>query len=169
MKTTLCIILLLFGINNIKAQKTDVPAGIPHYRLLSQDSTYITQDNLKKGKPTMIIYFSPDCTHCQKLTYEFQDEFAKEAKVHANTLKHVQIVMATWAQLKAIQVFYRDFGLVKYPNITVGTEGNAMTLGHVYNVSTTPYIAIYSKTGQLVKVFDKVPKLEDIIATLKKV
>lgn len=169
MKTTFCIILFLFGINNIQAQKTDSSTGLPHYRLLTKDSTYITQNNLKKGKPTMIIYFSPDCTHCQKLTYEFQDEFAKEAKAHLNTLKHVQIVMATWTQLKAIQVFYKDFGLEKYPNITVGTEGNTMTLLHFYNVSTTPYIAIYSKTGQLVKAFDKVPKLEDILAVLKKV
>jgi len=169
MKNTLCIILLLFSIQNLKAQKTDVPTGIPHYKLLKQDSTYITQDNLKKGMPTMIIYFSPDCTHCQKLTYEFQDEFAKEAKAHSNTLKHVQIVMATWSQLKAIQVFYRDFGLEKYPNITVGTEGNTMTLGRIYSVATTPFIAIYSKDGKLAKVFDKVPKLEDIIAALKKV
>ena len=28
----------------------------------------------------MIIYFAPDCSHCQQLTYEFQDEFKKKPK-----------------------------------------------------------------------------------------
>jgi thioredoxin-related protein len=169
MKRTLCLFLLLIGITNIKAQKADTLKVLPHYRLLNQDSVYVTQANLKKDKPVMIIYFSPDCPHCQRLTYEFKDEFEKEAKHHTSELSHAQIVMATWTQFKAIQVFYREFGLNKYHNIVVGTEGTTMTLQRFYQVKTTPYIAIYSKTGQLVKVFDKVPKLEDILATLKKV
>jgi thioredoxin-related protein len=169
MKKTLFLFLLLISIITIKAQKTDTGKTIPPYRLLTKDSVYITQANLKKNKPVMIIYFSPDCTHCQRMTYEFKEEFTKEAKAKSKVLSHVQIVMATWTQLKAIQVFYRDFGLDKYPNIIVGTEGTTMQLQRYYQVKTTPYIAIYSKTGQLVKVFDKVPKIEDIIATLKTV
>jgi len=169
MKKTLCLLLLLISFSRINAQHADTVKGIPHYKLLNKDSTWITQDNLKKGKPVMIIYFSPDCSHCQRLTYEFQEEFKKEAKAGSKTLSHVQIVMATFAELKAIQVFYKDFGLSKYPNITVGTEGHTYGLLNFYHVTTTPYIAIYSKTGQLVKVFDKVPKLEDIVAALKTV
>lgn len=169
MKKLLFLLLLLMSVSSINAQRPDTVKGIPHFKLLRNDSTWVTQDNLKKGKPVMIIYFSPDCSHCQRLTYEFQEEFKKEAKAGSVTLKHVQIVMATFTELKAIQVFYKDFGLVKYPNITVGTEGRTYTLLSFYHVSTTPYIAIYSKTGQLVKAFDKVPKLEDIIAALKTV
>jgi thioredoxin-related protein len=169
MKKALALLLLLISVSNINAQKSDTVKTIPHYKLLTKDSTYVTDANLKKGKPTMIIYFSPDCTHCQHLTFEMQDEFKKEAKAGTHTLAHVQIVMATWTMLKSIQVFYNEFGLVKYPNITVGTEGYAMTLQKYYNVRTTPYIAIYSKNGQLVKFFDKVPTMEDIVDALKKV
>lgn len=169
MKKIFCLLLLFVSITKINAQKTDTIKSIPHYRLLNQDSAYVTQANLKKGKPVMIIYFSPDCTHCQRLTYEFKDEFKKEAKRHTSELSHVQIVMATWAQLKAIQVFYKDFGLSQYPNITLGTEGYTYALQRFYQVKTTPYIAIYSKTGQLVKAFDKEPKLDDILMVLKKV
>lgn len=169
MKKLACLILLLICVTTINAQRTDTIKSIPHYKVLTKDSTYITDANLKKGKPVMIIYFAPDCSHCQQLTYEFQDEFKKEAKKHSNTLKHVQIMMITWQQIKAIQAFYKDFGLEKYPNITVGTEGNTMTLLHFYKVTTTPYIAIYSKNGQLTKAFEKVPKFEEIIAELKKV
>jgi thioredoxin-related protein len=169
MKKIIAAVFLLISFSCTNAQRPDTVKGIPHYRLLTKDSTFITDANLKKGKPTMIIYFAPDCSHCQRLTYEFQEEFKKEAKAKTNTLKHVQIVMATWTELRAIQAFYKEFGLEKYPNITVGTEGKTMTLLRFYNVATTPYIAVYSKTGQLVQAFSKVPKLEDILAALKKV
>ncbi|RKR85648.1 thioredoxin-like protein [Mucilaginibacter gracilis] len=169
MKKLLCLFLLFYGIANVYAQKPAAINTLPKYKLLRSDSTWVTQANLKKGKPVMIIYFAPDCSHCQRLTYEMQEEFKKETKLNLKPLAHVQIVMATWAELRAIKVFYNDFGLVKYPNITVGTEGNTYTLLRFYNVSTTPYIAIYSKTGQLVKAFAKVPKFEEIMAVLNKV
>jgi thiol-disulfide isomerase/thioredoxin len=169
MKKALCLFLLLFSITTINAQKPDTVKGVPHFKLLKPDSTYTTDANLKKGHAVMVIYFAPDCPHCQKLTYEFQDEFKKEAKAHKNTLRNIEIVMATYTELKAIQVFYRDFGLVKYPNITLGTEGRTYTLLTYYHVGTTPYIAIYSKAGKLVKTFDKPAKIEDVMAELKKV
>lgn len=169
MKKTLCLLLLLLCITTINAQRPDTVKGVPHFKLLKQDSTYTTDANLKKGKAVMIIYFSPDCPHCQKLTYELQDEFKKEAKAHTTTLKQLQIVMATFTELKPMQIFYRDFGLVKYPNITLGTEGKTYTLLTFYHVGSTPFIAIYSKTGQLVKTFDKPAPLEDIMVALKKV
>lgn len=155
-------------INNIQAQKTDVK-GIPPYRLLTKDSTYITPANLKKDKPVMIIYFSPDCTHCQHLTFEMKEEFDKEKKKKDNTLRNTQIVMATWTQLQEIQIFYKEFELAKYPNIVVGTEGTTYVMQRYYQVKSTPYIAIYSKAGKLVKAFDKVPTITDIISTLKKI
>jgi thioredoxin-related protein len=167
MKKLSILILLLVTISCIHAQKADT-TGIPKYRLLNQDSVFVTNAKLKKAKPVMIIYFSPDCSHCQRLTYEMKEEFTKEAKGKLKTLSGTQIIMATWTQYKAIQVFYHDFDLVKYPNITVGTEGDTMTLLHYYKVTSTPYIAIYSKSGQLVKFFDKPAKIEDILKELKK-
>ncbi len=111
----------------------------------------------------MIIYFSPDCSHCQHLMYEMKPNMKK--------FGDVQIVMVTFIEptmLKAIQVFYRDFDLAKYPNITVGTEGHSYVVQRYYQVATTPYIAVYDRHGKLVKGFDKVPPMDELIATVKK-
>jgi len=89
----------------------------------------------------MIIYFAPDCVHCQHLMFEL--------KPHMKELKNIQVVMITFVeQIKAIQVFARDFDLKKYPNWTVGTEGYTYKVQQYYHVATTPYIAIYDKSGE---------------------
>ena len=71
-------------------------------------------------------------------------------------------------QIKAIQVFARDFDLKKYPNWTVGTEGYTYKVQQYYHLASTPYIAIYDKIGKPVKYIDKDPKVEDILAATKK-
>ena len=39
---------------------------LPTFSLLLTDSTtQYTNLNIEKGKPTVIVYFSPDCSHCQ--------------------------------------------------------------------------------------------------------
>src|ERR1700749_1368423 len=144
-----------------RGQSFTPPPVIPPYKILTTDSVYVTPSNLKKDKATMIIYFAPDCSHCQHLMFEL--------KPHMKEFKNIQVVMVTFVQqIKAIQVFARDYGLKAYPNWTVGTEGYTYKVQQYYHVATTPYIAIYDKIGKPVKYIDKDPKVEDILATVKK-
>ena len=137
------------------------PPVIPDYKILTTDSVYITPANLKKNKGTMIVYFAPDCSHCQHLMFEL--------KSHMKEFKNIQVVMITFVQqLKAIQVFARDFNLKKYPNWTVGTEGYTYKVQQFYHVATTPYLAFYNKIGKPVKYIDKDPKVDTILAVVKK-
>ena len=137
------------------------PAAIPPYKILTTDSVYVTPANLKKNKATMIIYFSPDCSHCQHLMFEMKP-FMKD-------FKNVQVVMITFAEpLKASQVFYRDYDLKKFPNFTVGTEGYTYVVQKYYQVATTPYIAIYDKTGKPFKYYAKPPRVEELVTDVKK-
>ncbi len=111
----------------------------------------------------MIIYFAPDCSHCQHLMYEMKPKMKQ--------FGNIQIVMVTFMEpnmLIAVKNFYRDFDLAKYPNITVGTEGHTYVVQRYYQVATTPYIAIYDHKGKLVKAFAKVPPMDELIATVKK-
>jgi thioredoxin-related protein len=157
----LCFIAAV-GCTNAQTQTPFTPpAYIPAYKILTTDSVNITPANLKKNKATMIIYFSPDCSHCQHLMFEL--------KPHMKELKNVQVVMITFAEpLKMSQVFYRDFDLKKWPNWTVGTEGHTYNVQQFYHIATTPYIAIYDKIGKPVKYIDKDPKVADILAATKK-
>lgn len=134
--------------------------NIPSYKILTADSTYRTQANLKKGQPVMIIYFSPDCGHCQQLMYDMKGQM--------KDFSNIQIVMITDAMYKLVKGFNRDFGLSAYKNLTVGTEENSYAIINYYNVKMTPYIAIYNHSGKLVKAYDKVPKMKELAATVKK-
>jgi len=138
------------------------PPVIPPYRILNTDSVYVTPANLVKNKPVMVIYFAPDCSHCQHLMYDLKPKM--------NAFKNMQVVMITFAEpLKATQVFYRDFDLKKYPNFTVGTEGYSLKVQKYYNVHTTPYIALYDKNGKLVKAYEKAPTVDTLLAEVKKI
>jgi thioredoxin-related protein len=162
MKKLIFFFSLIIAAGCSQAQTYTPPAAIPPYHILNTDSVYVTPANLKKDKPVMIIYFAPDCSHCQHLMYDMKPKMKE--------FKDIQIVMITFVtQLKAIQVFYRDFDLKKFPNITVGTEGYTYLVQKYYQVKTTPYIAIYDKKGKLFKVFEKAPSMEELAATVKKV
>ncbi|TWJ02272.1 thioredoxin-like protein [Mucilaginibacter frigoritolerans] len=166
MKKLLFFFGLIIAAGCANAQSTNPPsytppATIPPYHILTTDSVYNTPANLKKNKAVMIIYFSPDCSHCQHLMYELKPKM--------DDFKNVQVVMITFAEpLKASQVFYRDFDLKKYPNFTVGTEGYTYVVQRFYQVRTTPYIALYDKNHKLVKYFDKAPKADEIADAAKK-
>jgi thioredoxin-related protein len=163
MKKLLLLFSLIIATRCSQAQNKPNIENIPPFHILKTDSTYFTPANLKKNQSVMIIYFSPDCSHCQHLMYEMKPKM----KQFGNT----QIVMVTFMEpsmLIAVKNFYRDFDLAKYPNVTVGTEGHTYVVQRYYQVKTTPYIAIYNRNGKLVKAFDKVPSMDQLIATVKK-
>ncbi|RYD88977.1 MAG: hypothetical protein EOP54_26375 [Sphingobacteriales bacterium] len=134
--------------------------NIPYFRILTTDSVYVTQAVLKKDKPVMIVYFSPDCSHCTK--------FLDELKPKLKELSALQIVMVTWIKYPAVKKYYDDYGFKAYKNIIVGTEGDDLLVQQYYKVKETPYFAIYNHYGKLIKVFDKVPKVDDLLAAAKK-
>lgn len=166
MKKITALFCLILTIASLKAQTG--PKPIVPYRILTTDSVYATPAKLKKTAPVMLIYFSPDCTHCQHFTEELTDIFKQETKDHKKLLLKTQIVMVTFASLQAIQVFNRDYGLNHYPNVIIGTEGYTYTTLNYYQVKSTPYIAIYNKKGILVKAYDKVPGMTNLLASVKK-
>jgi len=167
MKRILVFLSLIIAAGCTQAQTTPAKLNIdnvPTFKLLSQDSVYITNANLKKGKGLVIIYFSPDCSHCQHMMTELKPDMKK--------FSNVNVVMATFIQtnmLKMLRDFRRDYKLDEYPNFLTGTEFPNYILQRYYQVATTPYIAIYDKKGKLVKAYDKAPKVAELLATVNKI
>jgi len=162
-------LILFFGLLTIAASScaqtpqttSKAEKGIPPYHLLTTDSVYITPADLKKNMAVMVIYFSPDCSHCQHLMYELKPKM--------DAFKNTQVIMVTFVQqIKAIQVFARDFDLKKYPNFTVGTEGYTYVVQKYFDVHTTPYIALYDKNRKLVKAWDKAPSVDTLVSEVRK-
>ncbi len=167
MKKLLFFFTLIAITGCVNAQdKAVLDLPIPHYKILKADSTYTSWTALKKNKPVMIIYFMPDCPHCQHLMTELRKDMAP--------FRDFQIVMVTGARteypfMKMIRTFSHDYELPKYKNITMGTEYPNYTVLKYYNVQTTPFIAIYDRKGKMVQYFYNPPKIEDLVAAVKKV
>jgi protein-disulfide isomerase len=160
MKKILFFLSLVITVGCTRAQNVASIQNIPDYRILDADSVYRTPANLKKNQPVMIVYFSPDCSHCQHLMNEIKGQMKNFSKM--------QIVMVSAVDYRMIKGFYKDFGIAAYPNITVGTEGNTYKVLQYYNVKTTPYIAIYNHQHKLLKAYEKAPKIEELAAIVKK-
>jgi thiol-disulfide isomerase/thioredoxin len=159
MKKLIFILTLLIGAGCSNAQPPPPPVIAP-YKILTTKDTYVTPANLQKNKPVMLIYFAPDCSHCQKLITDM--------KPVMKSFKDIQVVMITFSDIRMVKSFQSDYGLTAWPNFILGTEGYTYTVQRYYQLKHTPYIAIYDHKGKLVQAYEKVPEIKDLVATVKK-
>jgi thioredoxin-related protein len=129
---------------------------IPAFNIIKvPDSSNFTNSMLQKGKPTILIFFDPDCDHCQHATKNFT------AKI--DRFKNVQILMVTIYEFSRIEKFYKDYKLRKFPNITL-TRDAGFDLPRFYNVSSIPDVYVYDKDGKLMKHYKQDIPVEEIAA-----
>jgi thiol-disulfide isomerase/thioredoxin len=134
------------------------PTVPPLKLLLLDSSSYLTKNDLKKNKPVLIIVFNPDCEHCKHET----EEIIK----NIDSLKNVQIIMATMMPFDLMKSFYEKYDLQRFQNITVGKDVQ-YTLPSFYQMHFMPYLAMYNKKGNLLATFEGSMKIEDLIHTFK--
>ena len=144
-------------------QQTDTTApfkknnNIPAFKILQGDSTWYTNAELPKNKPTVIIYFSPDCSHCQLTAKEFADRMDK--------LKDITLIWTSYHTPKEIKDFAKAYQLDHYPNVKFGRDP-AYALPVFFRVKFTPFMAIYNSKGKLVKTYDQGTDPDTILSVL---
>ena len=152
----LLLSMMIVGVLNADAQ-----AGkIPPFRMLQADSKVFKAENLPMGKPIIIIYFSPDCDHCDKMM--------KELSKKSDEFKKASIAMITYLPVDKVIQFEKTYELKKYKNIYVGTEGNTFFVKNYYRITDMPFIALYKKNGDLVKEYRKEGALAEVSIQLNK-
>ncbi|HEX8331656.1 MAG TPA: redoxin family protein [Segetibacter sp.] len=131
---------------------------IPPFKIQLTDSTWFSKSALSNKKPTWVIYFSPDCGHCQQETEEILSNI--------KSLKNLQIVMIASRPFEDVKNFYDYYLIRRYPNIKMGIDAARMVT-NFYKVERTPFSALYDKKGDLIKAFKVAPELSEIIALAK--
>lgn len=130
----------------------------PPVKLLKADSaSYFTKDELPKKKPVLLIVFSPDCEHCKQAT--------RELVQHIDRFKNIQIVMATMMPFGMMTAFIKEYGLERFPNITVGKDKEYF-LPYYYKMKSLPFLGFYNKKKELITVFEGSMTIDKILATL---
>ncbi|HUQ97089.1 MAG TPA: redoxin domain-containing protein [Chitinophagaceae bacterium] len=146
MKTTFyAICFVLFSAVTVFANEGKPVDTIPPFKIMQTDGRFFQASDLAKNKPVVLIYFAPDCQHCQVL---MQGLFK-----NLEAFKKVQLVLITFKPLNELALFERQYRTAGFSNIRTGTEGSTYFLRYYYNLSNTPFTAVYNKQGTLVRSF----------------
>ena len=120
--------------------------GIPPFKIMQPDSTWFTNAELPKNKPVVIIYFSPECGHCQLAAQEISNSIDK--------LKDAFFVWVSYYSVPEIKTFTINYKLTQYGNFRFGRDPKYF-LPTYYRVRFTPFMAVYDNNGQFVQAFDQ--------------
>ncbi len=120
----------------------DLPAFDAEY--LNGKDTFSTF-NIPKGTPSMIVYFSPDCDHCQELI----DAMLPRMKEFGNT----HIYYMTFMPLASIQIFNTTRHLENYSNTRFIGRDFKFFFPTFYGVSSVPNVVLYDKDKKFVKLW----------------
>jgi thioredoxin-related protein len=161
----LTFFLAIFLSSSIYAQMTDSAEmnapyrknpGIPAFDLLKVDSsTHLTQADIKLKHKTIIMFFSPDCTHCQHQT---EDIIAA-----IDSLKDIQIIMATYQPFEQMVEFNKKYSIEKYSNIKMGRDLKYF-FPPFYKMKSLPHLALYNNKGMYITSFEGNQKVSTILA-----
>lgn len=135
--------------------------SIPDFAIAkAPDSVTVTKkDVVKRGHPFLLIFFSPDCEHCQKETKEFL--------AYKNELKDIQVLMVTPMPYVHVKQFYTDYNIDSLPNFTMGQDW-AYHLGEKLRPHFFPTMLLYDKIGNYITAFTGNVPVPTIIAAFKK-
>ena len=134
---------------------------IPPFQMMQADGKVFKAQYLPLGKPIVIVYFSPDCEECQKLTKELLEQIEE--------LKNVSIAMITYQSVEMVVQYVAKNNLGKYPNIYVGTEGSSLFVRNYYDIMLFPFMTLYNKNGDLIaKYTSKQVNVDDLLVRIKK-
>ncbi len=127
---------------------------LPFFDLLLIDSsTRLNTANIPQGKPIILLYVSPQCPYCAA-------ELASILK-NISTLGDTKFYVFTNWPFRQFKLFYKHFGLDKYPNIVAGQDYTNAFMHH-YSVPGVPFTAFYDKNKKLEKAFVGLLSIEEI-------
>jgi len=144
------------GTDNDSAPYLKVPYT-PPFKILLTDSTWFAKEDLPKHTPVVVMYFSPDCSHCQMEVKEIVDSMQYFEKAF--------FVLASYKKMPDIVEFSDKYKLNEVKNMKVGRD-TAYFLPTFYRVKFTPFIGVYDEDGKLLQTFPQGAKIEELKALL---
>ena len=148
-----CFAFILFFPSRMNSQT------IPPFKMTLSNNKILNAADLPKGKPLVLIYFDPDCDHCQKLMTEL---FKK-----INSFKKVEMVLITFKSVTEVAAFEKKYTTSKYANMKVGTEGTLFYLKNYYKLVKMPFTALYDSKGNYSFSYREETPVDDLIKRLQ--
>lgn len=133
--------------------------SFPVFNVQSLDGKTVSTASFRKaGRPTIIMYFSPECSHCRAQTEQITGNIKLFNK-------------ADWLLVSAYPVdlinkFITDMGLKSFKNISLAYDPN-FELGQFFVLDEIPGIFVYNANGELVKQIRKATTAQKIAEAIE--
>jgi thioredoxin-related protein len=155
----LLFFMLLGALLSFFSKATAQPRKLPPFRIMQANGKVFNARELPLGKPIVLVYFSPDCDHCQAMLKEF---FRRP-----EDFKKASVAMITFQPVGMVAKFMKDYKVSRYPFITAGTEGTSFFVRNYYRIQEMPFAALHDKDGNLVASYQKVVPLNELVKKLQ--
>ena len=133
-------------------------SSLPSYKLVSSSGdTFTSSSVLQKNTPTVVIYFSPTCHHCQQQTEDITSNIKQ--------FKDVRFLFVTSYPEADTKPFLNQYAIEKFKNITMGYD-STFAMGRFYLLESLPGIFIYDKKGELKTFFSTNVKPANLYAAI---
>jgi hypothetical protein len=141
----LCFAFFTICSKGVIGQNVEKP--IAPFKILLVNGQTFSHTQLQKKRPTALVYFDPECDHCVM--------FTKELINQKRQLTNQQIVMITFRPPADVKNFGEKMKISSVKNIQMGTEQETFVVRKYYKIYTFPFVATYSASGKLSKIYDK--------------
>jgi len=133
---------------------------LPSFNVLLADSTTnLNMGQVVKGSPIVLLYFSPDCEHCQKETEEILH--------HMDALKNARFYFVTNDPFDRLKIFNYHYKLEQYSAIVLGRDDQFFLLRHFKGVFP-PYVVVYDKDKRQRAAWQGDTPIDTIISVVNK-
>jgi len=149
------MILFVMMTHIIHAQK----GKLPPFKMMQSNGKIFSAHDLPLGKPILIVYFSPDCDHCEKMLKAFFKQ--------SSGFQKASVAFVTYLTVDKVSKFEKDYRLANFSNMYAGTEGSTFFVKNYYKITDVPFAALYTKDGDFVTSYEKEVNLKGLIEKLK--
>ncbi len=104
--------------------------------------------------PTLLIYFNPDCEHCQYEARAIRDSLHRFAATN--------VLLVSDESVERLREFAKEYDLVNQPNIHILYDRDRK-FKDLFGTSMVPSIFIYNQQQELVKHYKGETKIEAIL------
>ncbi len=140
------------------AQRQPTPSQLPAFRFTdAQTGQPLTEASLRRGLNTVVLFFDPDCDHCQQ-----QAEWIADA---AGQFKNTQFLWISTAPAARVVAFAQQYftGTALPMRWALDTE---YKVDDYFGYSTVPSLYIFGTSGRLKQTYRNEVAAELILSSL---
>jgi len=137
-----------------QAQRQERTKSLPAFQFLKLDRTTFSSAQLSAAQASVIIYFNPDCEHCQYEARAIRDSLHRFATTN--------VLLVSDESVERLRDFAKEYDLVDQPNIHILYDRDRK-FKDLFGTSMVPSIFIYNQQQELVKHYKGETKIEAIL------